>query len=475
MRPFRLLLFWIPLLAGLLVASARAEEPTGRILVAGVGPEIAVVTCPRGPGAFTLRRATSAAWSIGESTLAPMMITTGAGRGIIIWSGPAGAVFGRFRLDGDRYRETFVGRWPKGWSPADAADLDGDGVVDLLLTRYDGDGDSKRFLYRVAPGTPDGGFGFEERAPVEVVSRCRGAFFLLGDVDRNGTCDLLFHSFPDGGAYRTQVMMLRGNGAGGFADLASAQLVLTSPHGATRPILADLVGGGHLDLFLPPDDDVADDGQCHFARNRGDGTFDAVQPSFDLRPESEGPGSDDFYGRVTPCDLDGDGQTDLLAQSLLMAEQQFRYRIYWGLGDGAFEPDGRLVEQGTWSERPSPGVLPIRRVQDAGRATPDEPILEFGPVWEDLGAEDPDRACAAVTRCLRAGATILAQVRPAVAKHAGDMSRHCALRVLAMLETLGNDEAGALIDAIAAGAVDPTIAKYALGARARMATGVEKR
>ena len=449
----------IPILSLLFALPAAADDPTGRILLAGEGPEIAVVTCPRGSAPITFRRMASAAWSIGESKLAPRMLAMGAGRGLIVWSGPSGAVFARFRLDGETYREIHVGRWPTEWSAADAADLDGDGIVDLLLTRYDGEGDAKRYHYRVAPGTVEGGFAFEELPPIEVVAKCRGAFFVLGDVNQDGNPDLLFHGYPHGGRYQTHVMMLPGDGTGRFAEVKSARTVLTSPHGATRPILADLVGGGNLDLFLPPDDDVADNGQCHVALNRGDGTFSDTRPSFDLLPSLEGSASDEFYGAVAACDLDGDGQADLVAQSLRLQGSRYDYEVYWGLGDGAFEQIFRPVAVDRWARHPISCFLPLRRAGGEGTLPPEEPIAEFKPVWDDLGSEDLDRACAAMTRCLRSGGGFVGPARTFLIQGEGPVEPTTRIkRALAVLETIGGEDARRLIEEVGAHAAGEEVA-----------------
>ncbi len=456
-------------------ATSGLADDTGSVLVlADTGPEVRIITCPR-EGEITTTVHVSAAHSIAGSQHSPMLISTGPGRGLLVWRDKAAWVFSRFTVTGRRYRETYVGIWPaKGWILAGATDLDGDETADLVLYQTQGGGDSRAYLYQVAPGTRNGGFALGENRPVKIVTRCRGAYFALGDIDADGHADLVYHSYSWGGAYQTKLYMLRGNGRGGFASVNQARHLLTSPHGATNPILGNFVGGGLLDIFLPPDDDVRDEGQCHIALSRGDGSFDKVKEVFDFRPDNEGSTSDAFIGRVTTADIDGDGQPDLVTMSRDIRARRYSYRVYWGLGDGLFHPKYRTLAEGSYATRPAPKIraIPLGGKPVENRAE----IGEIGPLWLDLHSDNRRKITAAMTRCLSGGQDFLDAVGPIMtdstrpAPPPGSDEQRRFLRAITVIEQIGGPTATAILEKTIQNAPDEEIRARARTARDRLAS-----
>ena len=168
------------------------------------------------------------------------------------------------------------------------ADLDGDGLPELLLTDFEGSR-----LYRNL-----GGFRFEPWPAQPPESEDWGATF--GDVDGDGDPDLLLHTFD-----RNRLVLLDGEALvevedPGFVD---AGLTFAAP-------FADFDGDGHLDLYVAnhivprPDDPNPLDGEDALYRGFGDGTFVYANELL--------PGGHDgraFAARWT--DLDQDGDLDL--------------------------------------------------------------------------------------------------------------------------------------------------------------------
>jgi hypothetical protein len=173
-------------------------------------------------------------------------------------------------------------------NPVAMADLDGDGLDDLIL------------------GVRTSGIWVQmnrgdhfESTQISEVQEVVG--LALGDVDGNGTLDLW------AGGYFPTLLLFLGDGMGGFEDVSASSGMSGF---ATRPMkkdatFGDFDGDGDLDLFVNQATDAQnpqEDTRDKLLRNRGDGTFEDVSHwlADALR---EGLGWSSVW---TDIDLDGD-------------------------------------------------------------------------------------------------------------------------------------------------------------------------
>jgi hypothetical protein len=170
-----------------------------------------------------------------------------------------------------------------------AADLDGDGIVDLataadhasfgvppILAVLRGNGDGTFAAARESPGVP---------APNDIAA---------ADLDEDGVPDLIIASWFAGAPHRANAWVLLGNGDGTFQEPAA---IANDPVSWTWTLaVVDLDGDGHQDVVL------GDRGHLDLLRGNGDGTFAAALEY----PVSDG------ADLVSAADLDGDGRPDLL-------------------------------------------------------------------------------------------------------------------------------------------------------------------
>ena len=190
------------------------------------------------------------------------------------------------------------------WS-VQAADVDGDGDLDVLSASY---GDDKIAWYE-NDGAADPAFS------THVVSTSAvGAFAVAAaDLDGDGDLDLLSASFND-----DTIAWYENDGA---ADPAFTKRVLTTAaNGAADVGVADLDGDGDSDIF----------GASVFGDTivwyENDG---AADPAF---TEHVVTNSANGAIRVAAADLDGDGDLDLLSASL------YDGKVAWYENDGAGDP-----------------------------------------------------------------------------------------------------------------------------------------
>ncbi|MEK7866252.1 MAG: VCBS repeat-containing protein [Planctomycetota bacterium] len=384
-------------LACLLLASLAAAAEDVVMLRGRADPRIEVVA----EDGTVRQRVCSAAWVVALPTGGPALIPLSSSEALCAWGGRTFTALSVLRATPDGVVELGVSTIPAGWAVQGAADFDGDGRGDVILYRREGDGDDCRYSCAVALGKAEAGFEMVAE-PTQVVDQCRGAYFAAGDVDGDGRADLLFQSFAYGGSCPTQLFVLAGKGDGTFAPAAEKRLVLDAPEGSTTPILCDLDRDGDLDVFLPPDDDVNDEGQCHVAFNRGDGQMEGWRPSIDLRPDVEGSTSDAFIASGSAADVDGDGQADLVLTGYDILAGGGVISVYKRKADGDIDPEATVVAEGDAGLLPALGWLCAR-----GKSAPrgEEPSAErLTAWWADLSGERPGPQARAVGAFVGAGA-----------------------------------------------------------------------
>lgn len=188
-----------------------------------------------------------------------------------------------------------------------AADLDGDGDLDLATTNADGN----TVAWYASNG--DGTFG----AAQVLTDTAQGALSVVAaDLDDDGDVDLAASSWRD-----DTIQWFPNNGDGTFA---AGQVVATTANGVYQIVTGDLDGDGDVDLASAS---ILDNTIAWYA-NDGAGTF-TTQPDVTAGA--------DFAQSLTVADLDGDGDLDLASADA----GDDRVAWYANDGDGVFttQPD----------------------------------------------------------------------------------------------------------------------------------------
>lgn len=168
-----------------------------------------------------------------------------------------------------------------------AADLDGDGHLDLVSTS---EYDNKVAWYK---NDGAGNLGTQQIISMDVISP-KAAH--AADFDNDGNIDLLISS-----AKNSRVVWFRNDG---FARFGSPRLITSNVNGISNSLAADINGDGDMDVVATS----ADDNKIIWFENLdGQGTFG---------PENIITTTVERAIKIATSDLDGDGDLDLIASTI---------------------------------------------------------------------------------------------------------------------------------------------------------------
>ncbi len=183
--------------------------------------------------------------------------------------------------------------------PLAAADLDGDGADDLVLTRSD-----SAWVFLRDTTT----LGFAAPGPL----LAGGVSLGLGDLNGDGRTDLVTEGAAGSIAYRP------GDGSGGFGANLPFGAALQVPHGAV--LIRDLDGDGRTEIvFAEASAVTSGDSPSHVLRavlhvlhNDGAGHFASDEIDSLRLTYASGSSYSNFGSALTVADVDGDGDRDVV-------------------------------------------------------------------------------------------------------------------------------------------------------------------
>ena len=219
-----------------------------------------------------------------------------------------------------------LGTANEAYRPTEAADLDGDGDLDLVIGGT-GDFGPMRYVENIGTATVPA-FALREGGQNPFSSFVLEDFAspTLADLDGDGDLDLLVASALGDGVETGRFDYFENVGsatAPSFARRTGSASPFTALSNASNPIVADLAdldGDGDVDLVFSTIDPGSFAGALRYAENTGT----ATAPAFTLLPSGTGslPATDEL-ALLGPslADLDGDGDLDLvLAQANVDSE-----------------------------------------------------------------------------------------------------------------------------------------------------------
>lgn len=222
-------------------------------------------------------------------------------------------------------------------------DIDGDGLLDVLVLRGGGFAAQSEFPNSLLRQDRPGHFvDVTAAAGVEIAAPTRTAAF--ADVDRDGDLDLfigyesetIFLGSETGPAARERFpsRLFQNDGTGRFTDVTEASGI-RNPHHCTGAVFGDIDGDGDPDLFLS--NFMA---KNRLLVNRGDGTFTD-------ETKARGVGGWRESGPAGFFDYDNDGDLDLFLTSCRHIRQVGTVAAYYidgrieGTTQELFENDGK--------------------------------------------------------------------------------------------------------------------------------------
>ena len=224
------------------------------------------------------------------------------------------------------YPTTVAARGAVGPSGVAVADLDGDGLADLVVTHAQATRDGARAI-SVLYGQKGGGFG----APVTYAGGGFGGArrghrgHERRSPSRSGRQPRLGRLL---GRVDATVSVLLGRRAGGFAPAVRVRL---EGWGAASLAVADVNRDGHRDVVVA----LGSPKRAAVFLGRGDGTLRAAQAfdtgGIDLNVQTRA-------GSLALADVSGDGGPDLLAASCFGASCAGSIAVLEGVGNGTFRP-----------------------------------------------------------------------------------------------------------------------------------------
>jgi Lectin C-type domain/FG-GAP-like repeat/IPT/TIG domain/Thrombospondin type 3 repeat len=230
-----------------------------------------------------------------------------------------------------------------------AADLDGDGKIDLFLGTTGATpsqvllGDGKLGFTASAKALP-ALFGTEQRA-------------IAVDIDGDGDLDLVTVGSAATATGTPGVAILLNDGHGKFKDVTAERLA-EGTWNASGVAVGDVDGDGDVDLFF-----AADQEPCRLYLNDGHGTFQLAAP--DALPSDPAPGA----GMPALGDLDGDGSLDIYLPTATQDHVFFNDGTghFTDLTDTRLGPDATGGVTATFLDLDLDGHLDVAVVDGAGR------------------------------------------------------------------------------------------------------------
>ena len=268
-----------------------------------------------------------------------------------------------------------------GYSSLAVADLNGDGIADLLL------GSSK--AVNVLLGNGDGTFVFSGSFPLSEYE----VDAVAADLDGDGKLDIV--TLTENPVPKKTVMyvsVLKGNGDGTFQPQVRYPKLATF---ASHLAIADLNADGAPDVVVAGIQWGSGDGQLEVLLGKGNGKLGKA-----VSYESGGAGS----FSVTVADLNGDGRPDLIASDLFSDDIGILLNI------GPY-PTSAVLTSSLNPSTQGQAVTFTATISSAGGAPPDGEIVTFKKGTKVLGNGTLSGGTAALTTSkLKVGTTAITAV-----------------------------------------------------------------
>ncbi|HEX3227769.1 MAG TPA: FG-GAP-like repeat-containing protein, partial [Pyrinomonadaceae bacterium] len=195
---------------------------------------------------------------------------------------------------------------------ADAADIDGDGDIDIFLCNLGNAVDNKNPEFLINDGT--GHFTENSsRLPQGLLTNGVYATGRFGDFDNDGDQDIILGAAGYAGLSRDALLINDGHGNFSFAPASAIPLHPSGMNGTNDSAIADFDGDGKLDAVMANSHDDFDS-RVQLLLNNGDNTFrDASSRIEQLWPVSASAGGGRFWIIwIKVVDFNKDGKPDFM-------------------------------------------------------------------------------------------------------------------------------------------------------------------